>query len=286
MSQINLEKAVQRDKCSQDSDSQAKPADCHITKLVRGNQPVLACGSEGCEDLSRSTAFSRINLILLAGGTGSRMQTATPKQFLPLNGKLIIHYSLELFLSIPEIKEIVIVSDPQYRNHLTNYPVSFALPGARRQDSVYNGLMAISSDTEYVCIHDGARPFITKQNVDDIILAAKENGAATLGMPIKFTVKECDENLLVKHTPNRGNIWEIQTPQVIRYDILTKGFEQINREGLTVTDDVSVVEHIGHPVKLVSGSYNNLKITTPGDLSFSEHLLNGPFAQSFCPFPK
>jgi 2-C-methyl-D-erythritol 4-phosphate cytidylyltransferase len=219
--------------------------------------------------------MSQINLILLAGGTGSRMQSAIPKQFLPLNGKLIIHYSLELFLSIPEIKDIVVVCEPQYRHHFTNYPVSFALPGPRRQDSVFNGLLATLPNTEFVCVHDGARPFITKKNIDDIILAAKEYGAATIGMPIKFTVKECDENLLVKNTPNRANIWEIQTPQVIRYDLLLEGFERVNREGLTVTDDVSVVEILGHPVKLVSGSYNNLKITTPEDLSYSEHLVKG-----------
>lgn len=217
--------------------------------------------------------MSRISAILLAGGTGSRMQAATPKQFLPLNGKHIFRYSLELFLSIPEINEVVVVCEPQYRHLFADDDVVFALPGQRRQDSVYNGLMAIASDSEYVCIHDSARPFITKETVLNVAAAAKEYGAATLGMPIKFTVKVCDNNLLVKNTPDRANIWEIQTPQVIRHDLLKKGFHQVNRDGITVTDDVSVVEVIGHPVKLVSGSYNNIKITTPDDLSFSEHLL-------------
>jgi 2-C-methyl-D-erythritol 4-phosphate cytidylyltransferase len=133
--------------------------------------------------------------------------------------------------------------------------------------------MATSPDSELVCIHDAARPFITKESVLDVITAAKELGAATLGMPLKFTVKECYASLLVKNTLNRNNIWEIQTPQVIRRDLLLEGFNHINHEGITVTDDVSVVEVIGHPVKLVKGSYNNIKITTPDDFSFSEHLL-------------
>jgi 2-C-methyl-D-erythritol 4-phosphate cytidylyltransferase len=214
-----------------------------------------------------------MHLILLAGGTGTRMKTAVPKQYLPLDGKLIVHHSLELFLSIPEIKGIVVVCAPEFRHHFTNYPVSFALPGARRQDSMYNGFAGLPSDAEYVGVHDGSRPFITKKHVDDIILAAKEHGAATLGMPVKFTVKECDDKLIVRNTPNRAQIWEIQTPQVIRYDLLKKGFEYINSKGIEVTDDVSIVEHIGHPVKLVHGSYNNIKITTPEDLTYSEHLL-------------
>lgn len=217
--------------------------------------------------------MSRMSAILLAGGTGSRMNTTTPKQFLPLNGKPIFRYSLELILSIPEIEQVVVVCEPKYRHFFAHYSVVFAEPGPRRQDSVYNGLMVVAPESEFVCVHDAARPFITKEIVQNVVSAAKEHGAATLGMPIKFTVKECDENLLVKGTPNRANIWEIQTPQVIRYDWLKEGFDWVNRERLTVTDDVSVVEVIGHPVKLVSGSYNNIKITTPDDLSFSEHLL-------------
>lgn len=217
--------------------------------------------------------MNQVSVILVAGGTGTRMLSSVPKQFLSLNGKMIIHYSLELFLSFPEMKDIVVVCDPQYRHHLDGYPVKFALPGTRRQDSVYNGLMELPQDTEYVCIHDGARPMITKENVEDVMKAAKEHGAATLGMPIKFTVKQCDDKHFVTHTPDRSNIWEIQTPQVIRYDWLKTGFDEVNRAGLTVTDDVSIVEHIGHPVKLVSGSCKNLKMTTPEDIVFLESLL-------------
>ncbi len=213
--------------------------------------------------------MSRISVILVAGGIGSRMQAPQPKQFLPLHGKPIVRYSLDLFLSMPEISEVILVCHPAYRHFFANDRVIFALPGERRQDSVYNGLQEVKN-SDFVCIHDSARPNITIDNVREVIEAAKEHGAAALGMPIKFTIKESDADDFVVCTPDRSKIWEIQTPQVIRYDLLNEGFKL---EGLTVTDDVSLVEHLGRPVKLVKGSYSNLKITTKEDLAIAHQLL-------------
>jgi 2-C-methyl-D-erythritol 4-phosphate cytidylyltransferase len=219
-----------------------------------------------------------VSVILLCGGTGTRMRKAIPKQFLEVHQKMIAHYSFELFEEMEEVSEIIVVADPLYRHHFSSVSkrVAFALPGKRRQDSVFNGLQAVDENAAYICVHDSARPLIDAALVRRVLEAAVEHGAATAGMPVKFTVKEHDGNGVVKSTPDRSKYWEIQTPQVIRADLLRKGFDYVNAHHLEVTDDVSVVEHLKHPVKLVEGSYNNLKITTVEDLLLAEHFLKRP----------
>lgn len=219
----------------------------------------------------------KISVILLAGGLGSRMQTQIPKQYLPLKNKPVALYSFEVFLQLPEIEEIVVVCTEEYR-HLfsaTTKRITFAIPGERRQDSVFNGLQAIHKDSEFVCIHDSARPHITPDLVRRVLDAGLLYGAATVGMPAKNTIKECNEFAFVKHTPDRSRIWEIQTPQVLRASLLREGFKQVAKKNLTVTDDVSIVEHLKYPVKIVEGDSRNLKITTPEDLLIAEYLCLG-----------
>lgn len=217
-----------------------------------------------------------ITVILLAGGIGSRMQMQMPKQYLPIKNKPIALYSFEVFLDMPEIHEIIVVCNQEYE-HLfitAKKPVIFAEPGERRQDSVYHGLQAVSPDTELVCIHDSARPFITPEIVRRVLEAGILYGAATVGIPAKNTIKECNEFAFVKHTPDRSRMWEIQTPQVMRASLLREGFNQVHKKNLTVTDDVSIVEHMKYPVKLVDGDVRNVKITTQEDLLIAEQFLN------------
>lgn len=218
-----------------------------------------------------------ISLILLAGGKGLRMGTALPKQFLTLHKKPIAHYSLEAFLSYPEIQEVVVVCDPAYRHFFSSYPVKFALPGERRQDSVYHGFQMTSEHSHWLCIHDAARPFVEHKMIERLIGEGKKVGAATVGMPIKYTVKLAKEPLLVDYTLNREQVWEIQTPQFLRRDILHQGFQIAHERQLTVTDDVAFAELLAHPVKLVEGSHSNLKITTREDLIVAEQLLTQHF---------
>jgi 2-C-methyl-D-erythritol 4-phosphate cytidylyltransferase len=218
-----------------------------------------------------------LGVILLAGGIGTRMRSAVPKQFLPLHHKVVAQHSFDVFLSMPEINEIVVVCPSDY-HHLFKKShhraqLSFALPGKRRQDSVYNGLLALQQKCTLVCVHDAVRPMITVPLVRRVIEAAAQHGAATAGMPVKFTVKECDPQHLVVQTPDRSRIWEIQTPQVVKTDLLKKGFSYAYQHNIDVTDDVSLVELLKHPVKLVEGCYTNIKITTPEDLTFLEQLL-------------
>jgi len=210
-------------------------------------------------------------VILCAGGFGTRMKADSPKQFLHLGDQPVVTYSFDLFCQLEEIYEVIVVC-PEEARHLFQHPKTlFADPGPRRQDSVFNGLQQAS--TELVCIHDGARPFITADIVRKAVKEAEIVGAVAVGVPLPFTIKEKTDAGFVQKTPNRNKFWEIQTPQVIRRDLLHEGFCWANQRGLEVTDDVTLVELIEHPVKLIMGSPLNLKLTRPEDLILAQALL-------------
>ncbi|KAJ8605532.1 hypothetical protein CTAYLR_000078 [Chrysophaeum taylorii] len=216
-----------------------------------------------------------VAVILLAGGVGSRMKADRPKQFLSLEGKPVLTHSLELFLGLEGIGQIVLVIDEAYRGEFEGKDerLVFADPGKERQDSVRNGFSKCES-AGLVCIHDAARPLVTAEAVYEVIADAREHGAAVLGVPLKATVKESEDGRFVLRTLDRSRLWEIQTPQVIRPDLLAEGFVRVDAEKLLVTDDVSIVEQIGHPVKLTLGDYTNLKLTTPEDLVIASQILD------------
>lgn len=234
-----------------------------------------------------------VGFVLLAGGTGSRMKANMPKQFLDLCGVPVLHHSLDLFLErLPTHaramgKEgspfVVLVMDPKYQPEYQpivdkyNGRLAFANPGEERQGSVENGLNKLvemaDGSCEYVAVHDSARPLVTIQEICDVITDAKEYGAAVLGVPCKATIKESEDGSVVLRTIPRSRLWEVHTPQVIRIDTLQRGFTKVQAEDLEVTDDVSVVEALGEPVKLTLGEYTNLKITTPEDMSVAESIL-------------
>ncbi len=216
-----------------------------------------------------------VSLILLAGGKGSRLSSPVPKQFLPLQGKEIARHSFDLFAQIPSIQEMIVVTPSEYQavfSQACEKKVSFALPGIRRQDSVFQGLCQVSSESNFVCIHDSARPFVSREEVERLIAEGMKAGAAALGCPAKNTVKQTDSQGYVLQTLNRETLWEIHTPQILRKDILIQGFEIARSLNITVTDDVSLAELAGHRVKLVQGSYANFKITTVEDFLMAEKL--------------
>lgn len=214
----------------------------------------------------------KIALILLAGGIGSRMKSEIPKQFLPLSGKPIALHSFSVFEKMSAIDQIVVVVEDEWQDVFaaSKKPIVFASPGKRRQDSVWSGLQKVAAETDLVLIHDAARPFVTEEMTLRLIEEVKCSPAATLGMPVKFTVKESTSEGFVVRTPNRENVWEIQTPQALLKKVLLEGFGKAHGQNLTVTDDVSLAELCGYPVKLIPGSYQNLKITTPEDLHVAE----------------
>uniref|UniRef100_A0A224X8W5 2-C-methyl-D-erythritol 4-phosphate cytidylyltransferase, chloroplastic n=1 Tax=Hypericum androsaemum TaxID=140968 RepID=A0A224X8W5_HYPAN len=221
-----------------------------------------------------------VSVVLLAGGKGKRMGASMPKQYLPLLGQPIALYSLYTFAQMVEVKEIVVVCDPSYRDifeeaqNRIDVVLKFALPGKERQDSVYSGLQEVDLNSVLVCVHDSARPLLLSADVRKVLKNGAENGAAVLGVPVKATIKEADGQSFVVQTLDRRKLWEMQTPQVIKPELLKKGFELVNREGLEVTDDVSIVEHLKHPVYITEGSYTNIKVTTPDDLLLAERILN------------
>ncbi|KAK2406362.1 2-C-methyl-D-erythritol 4-phosphate cytidylyltransferase, chloroplastic [Trifolium repens] len=210
-----------------------------------------------------------VSVVLLAGGKGKRMGANMPKQYLPLLGQPIALYSFYTFSRMIEVKEIIVVCDPSYNDIFEDVKgncqveLKFALPGKERQDSVYNGLQecaAVDSNSELVCVHDSARPLVLQEDVKKVLKDGLLNGAAVLGVPVKATIKEANIESFVVRTLDRKTLWEMQTPQIIKPELLRKGFELVNREGLEVTDDVSIVEHLKHPVYITEGSYTNIKV--------------------------
>lgn len=225
--------------------------------------------------MTEATPFS---VILLAGGRGMRMKSAIPKQYLTLHQKPLALYSFEVLASLPEVEDFIVVCEPQYEILFSHHPkakelrLAFARPGLRRQDSVFNGLERVSNHS-LVCIHDSARPLIDSSIVRQVVQAANKWNAAVVGVKVRSTIKVCDEAQMVIDTPNRASLWEIQTPQVIQLHLLREGFAYAQQHQLTVTDDVSLVELLGKPVKVVEGSYLNIKVTTPEDLICVEKLI-------------
>jgi len=219
-----------------------------------------------------------VSIVLLAGGVGKRMKATMPKQYLPLRGQPIALWSMQTFARMREVGEIVVVCDPSYRDifegKVSNKPVKFALPGAERQDSVFNGLQEIKSTAMLVAIHDSARPLVAAEDISRCIVDAAEVGAAVLGVQVKPTIKEATADGFVVKTLDRSKLWEMQTPQILKPDLLQKGFAKVNAEKLAVTDDISIVEYLPHPAKITPGDYTNIKVTTPEDMFIAERFMD------------
>lgn len=221
----------------------------------------------------------RVSVILLAGGSGSRMKADRPKQFLQLDGKTVLEHSITLFGHLPEVQQLIVVLASEYHADFAPVtkslpcPVCFAEPGVERQDSVYNGLALVSQTMQLACVHDAARPLVTIACIRQVCRDAMRFGAAVLGVPSKATIKESADGQFVLRTIPRDRLWEIQTPQVIKPSLLRRGFDKVRAEGLAVTDDVSIVEQLGEPVKITMGEYTNIKLTTPEDMNIAESIL-------------
>ena len=216
-----------------------------------------------------------------------------PKQFLTLRSSPVLHYSLHLFLerlpaycvenNLTPPSYVVLVLDPKYQPEyqpiVDKYQgkLAFANPGKERQGSVQNGLNKLveltGSACKYIAVHDSARPLVTIPEIVSVASDAKAYGAAVLGVPCKATIKESDDGIVVQRTIPRSRLWEVHTPQVVKVEALLRGFEKVEKDNLEVTDDVSIIEALGEPVKLTKGEYTNLKITTPEDMDVASAIL-------------
>lgn len=204
--------------------------------------------------------MTKLSVILLCGGKGVRVGTDTPKQYLPLGDKPLALHSFETLFPFGEM---IVVAMETWRGLFMREGVKFADPGVRRQDSVANGFIQASHDL--ILIHDVARPFVTKEDVELLIKAKKKADAVALAAPMKSTVKRVDEELNVLETVPRETLWEVFTPQLVDRTFLEKGFKIAAKKNLTVTDDLSLVELAKGKVKLVQGRDDNFKVTTKED---------------------
>ncbi|MBC5650500.1 2-C-methyl-D-erythritol 4-phosphate cytidylyltransferase [Blautia segnis] len=225
----------------------------------------------------------RCTAIVLAAGQGKRMHSKIQKQFLEIGGKPILYYSMECFQKSPLIQDIILVTGEDMISYCQSEIVEkygftkvckVTAGGKERYDSVYAGLLCCQ-DTDYVYIHDGARPFVTEEMIQRGYEAVKRTNACAMGMPSKDTVKLADPSGYIKETPDRKNVWNIQTPQIFSYDLIRGAYESIRKKDMSnVTDDAMVVEQeTGTKILLVEGSYQNIKITTPEDLAVAEAFL-------------
>ena len=225
----------------------------------------------------------RCTAIVLAAGQGKRMHSKIQKQFLEIGGKPILYYSMECFQKSPLIQDIILVTGEDMISYCQSEIVEkygftkvckVTAGGKERYDSVYAGLLCCQ-DTDYVYIHDGARPFVTEEMIQRGYEAVKRTNACVMGMPSKDTVKLADPSGYIKEIPDRKIVWNIQTPQIFSYDLIRGAYESIRKKDMSnVTDDAMVVEQeTGTKILLVEGSYQNIKITTPEDLAVAEAFL-------------
>ena len=217
-------------------------------------------------------------VIIAAAGSSSRMGTGVDKQFVILAGKPVLWHTINVFKQLPQIHQILVTVSPGnaervaalLQQTLADIPWQIVPGGAERQDSVRNALQLLSPSVELVLVHDGARPFVEPECVLKSMQAAAETGAAVVAVPVKDTIKLADAAGGVKQTLDRSSLWQVQTPQTFRRELLLKAHEQAAAAGVVATDDAALVEWAGGSVSLVRGSYFNFKVTTPEDLVLAE----------------
>lgn len=214
--------------------------------------------------------------IVLGAGNGTRMKTEKSKLLLDVMGSTVIERSVNAFLSVADIDEVIVTVREQdietFSDILNDERVSFVIGGDTRQQSVKNAVDTID-DCDLVIIHDGARPFVSEDDIASTIRVAKECGAAATGVPVKDTIKVIDDTNTVIDTPNRATLFAVQTPQIFSFELYKSALEKAVKDNKDFTDDCQLIEYAGGKVKMVTGSYDNIKITTPDDIALAENIL-------------
>ncbi len=220
--------------------------------------------------------------IIVAAGKGVRMNRPTPKQYLDLEGAPLLSRTLQAFDGCASIEKIIlvvpagdigfcmekIINPSGIRKRITS-----VAGGPERQDSVYNGLLAVGEKKGIVVIHDGVRPFVSPSSIGECIREATLHGACILGLPASDTLKIADGSGYIDKTLARDYVWLAQTPQAFDFSLIKKAHETARREGFTGTDDALLVERLGQKVKIIEGSIINIKITTPADITLARAML-------------
>jgi 2-C-methyl-D-erythritol 4-phosphate cytidylyltransferase len=222
--------------------------------------------------------------IIPAAGKGLRLQSEIPKPYLALGkDKPLLAYTLEVFENCPDIDKVyVVVAQEQIsrceQEVIQRYRLRkverLIVGGKLRQASVYNGLQALTEDTELVLVHDGARPLVSAQLISRCILKARKWGAAIAALPVFDTIKQVTPEGCIEQTISRDRLWAAQTPQVFTCRLLKQAFSKAIQDGFWGTDEASLVERLGHNIKIVKGEVYNIKITAPEDVFFAEAVLS------------
>ncbi|MEY4387367.1 MAG: 4-diphosphocytidyl-2-methyl-D-erithritol synthase [Verrucomicrobiota bacterium] len=219
--------------------------------------------------------------VIVAAGKGTRMGPNVDKLFLEVAGRPVVAHTWQRFQDAPCIDEIVLVVRDGMQSAFTelaqqwgfNKPHRFAVGGKERQDSVWNGLAALSPQAEVVAIQDGARPCTSLATIEATIAAARETGAAVAALAVTDTMKESADGRFAERTVDRSKLWAVQTPQTFRVEIIRRALAEVRQRGALVTDDTAACELIGQAVRLVAGTTPNPKVTVPTDLPYIELLL-------------
>ncbi|MBN2062470.1 MAG: 2-C-methyl-D-erythritol 4-phosphate cytidylyltransferase [Deltaproteobacteria bacterium] len=226
--------------------------------------------------------MEKVAAIIPAAGAGVRMRGKVPKQFLEFCGRPVLSYTLDKFQGCTGIDVIFLVAPAEHLEFCRTEIVSrygfskvrkIVSGGEKRQDSVRNGLEATEGAYELILIHDGARPFVEIPLIESVIAAARVERAVITALPARDTVKEIDGQGIVVRTYKRSQVWLAQTPQAFRYEDIMKAHRRaVEEDWGEVTDDSSLLEKMGIPVKVLNGSEKNIKVTTPGDVAFANFM--------------
>lgn len=229
--------------------------------------------------MTTPAALPSFHVLIAAAGSGQRMDSETPKQYLKIHGKPVLRYSIETFLSMPECASLRVIINPDDAGLYHDAVMGLNLPppitgGKERNISINNGLKKLDKVKykDIILIHDAARPLVSTTDIKALLSSLRNNRAASLATPISSTLRRANSENQAAEQISRDNLWALQTPQAFRYEDLRNAHEQAD-PSKTHTDDTTLVSAIGIPVKLVEGSKNNLKITNPEDLPMAQKLL-------------
>lgn len=224
--------------------------------------------------------MNKFSVILVCAGTASRME-GIDKQLFILNNNPVFLHSMIVFDKIDNVNDIIVVAGTHNIEKIKEYsykynfskPIKFTMGGKTRQQSVLNGISLCDSSSNFIAIHDGARPLIDINDVNNVFDNAIKYKASTLGVPVKDTIKQLSQDNFIDYTPPRELLYQIQTPQVFEKDLYLKGVSFAKKQHKDFTDDCQLVESIGYKVYVTKGSYSNIKITTPDDIIIANSII-------------
>lgn len=223
-----------------------------------------------------------VSVIIVAGGRGQRMNSDIPKQYIQISEKPILAHTIDTFQNSSHINQIILVTGKNEIEYCKNEIVlkygfdkvsDISEGGGERQYSVKNGLKKVSEKANIIFVHDAVRPFVKDIYIKKLIDNTKKFGSSILAVKVKDTVKICDFDGFICDTPDRNNLWSAQTPQAFKSDIIKKAYEYAEETGFLGTDDSAIVEKAGYRIKITEGDYDNIKITTPEDLTFAKAII-------------